>query len=121
MSLSDLLSEMASERNEKPVRLPLPEAQIMELKALQQRYAAPCPYVSGDLVTPRGNCNVKGAGLPHIVLEVGRPSEAAEPESTASNGYGRRIDMRVACYSERKASIAAFWVESFEFEPYSQN
>lgn len=120
MSLAELLSDLRSENDRQPVRLPTAEAQIMELKALQARYAAPCPFASGDLVTPRANAGCHGAGLPHIVLEIGRPAEAPEAENVASNGYGRKIDMRVAAYSERHGVISSHWVESFDFEPYSQ-
>lgn len=96
---------------------PLPEASIMEMRDLLARYNE-APFEVGDLVTPRKNAPVRGAGDPHIVLER-RDGAVADPHTSTGegNGRGRRYDMRVACHMTGHLSM--FWVESCEFEPYT--
>lgn len=67
MSLETLLGIAAVQPK---ATLPIPEAQIATLREAMARYAAPCPFVPGDLVTPREGYGYTDAGLPHIVLEV---------------------------------------------------
>jgi len=93
---------------------------IADLKMIQQRYISPCPFGVGDLVTPMKDCNVKGHGEPHIVLEVRETPMVPDHAAGSGHGnFGNRLDMRVAC--EMNGVIAAFWVESFWFGAYRAN
>jgi len=99
---------------------PMPEAVINDLRARFVRYGKN-PFLPGDLVTPNRNSNVRGAGQPYIVLEV-RACEptwmATSPKDVTSCSYGMRQDMRVLG-RERGGALAAYWVESYEFVPYT--
>jgi hypothetical protein len=78
-----------------------------------------CPFKVGDLVTPRGNVNMKHAGKVHIVLEL---RSANPPDFTGEIGtteYGRRHDMRIAAFYGN--TIARHWVESIDFEPFKRD
>lgn len=96
-------------------------AQIMDLRILAAAYAIGCPFSVGNLVTPRSNCGIRGAGIPHIVVEVlGEPICNLLAETGTSNSYfGRRIDCRVICFSDVGNCMAPFWIESWQYEPYT--
>lgn len=115
--LAELLSSMGEDDDEGSTILP--EAQIETLKEIAARYAAGCTFKAGDIVTPRRGFNVKGAGVPHIVLEVLPKGEAIMPtrEEAGSSSFGVRFNMRVACLTHSK--YAAYWVEHWAFELYS--
>jgi len=97
---------------------------IAALEAAAERYVAPCPFKPRDLVTPRADGSMKGAGRPHIVLEViGEAPCCIEPVANgnpSSPDFGKRLDMRVAetCACGH-GEISAYWVESWEFERYT--
>lgn len=115
------LDALLRQQNAEPVALPLPEAQIATLKEACERYAAPCPFKVGDIVTPRKGYSTRGVGVPHVVLEVlAEPLQLmkADPRVMSMNCFGRRIDMRVLCHGETDGELAAYWVESWEYEPY---
>lgn len=112
-SMADILAMAAPK--------PLPEAVIAELRSDYARYGKN-PFKPGDLVTPIKGRNNRGAGEPHIVLEVlDTPvytfAQADNPTATCSSSYGRRIDMRALCHVQ--GSYVPFWFESWEFEPYT--
>lgn len=48
----------------------LPEAQIERLKEVARRIAAGNTFKVGDLVTARKDAPVKGAGKPHLIIEI---------------------------------------------------
>ena len=109
---------MSGMENDKP--LPIPEAMIATLREHYKRYRlslVECPFKPGDLVTPRKGLNINNEGQPNIVLETRRNPEPffSEPCSVAN---GRRNDIRVIGMSSRD-HCAVFWVESFEYEPYT--
>lgn len=118
------MSEMGDDATEReeityPVTL-LPEAQTEELKAIAARYSMGCQFRPGALVTPRPGFATKGVGQPHIVLEVKddpRPDFTAEKTHVDSAAYGRKFDMRVACYV-RNDLVLTFWVESYQYETF---
>lgn len=95
----------------------LPEAAIARMREVAAKVASPNPFSVGDLVTPCAWASIKGAGDPHIVVEVGTLGRATngntEPGSVA---YGAVLDMRVLSVS--RDSVVAHWVESWMFEPY---
>ena len=112
------LAALADEARNKPA--PLIEAQIATLKEVADRYFAGCPFVEGDIVTPRSGTNYKDIGIPHIVLEVRDPPFFNTASSDAnSSSFGQRLDMRVAAVSQNTGNVAAWWVESWAFEPFA--
>lgn len=119
--LASLAEMLADHDDEREAPRPLPEAQIAELTALYERYAAGCPFKPGDLVTPRKSSPLARCGEPHVVLEVIAPAAPhfaiADPTDSDSQCFGARHDMRVGVLSGH-GRIVAHWVESFDFEPY---
>lgn len=118
MNLADLLREMheaSDEADSAPA--PLPEAVVATLRELEARYRAGCPYVPGDLVSPRVDYAIKGAGFPAIVLEVRESPIQAFEGNHATSSFGARLDIRVATFSS--GNYSAFWAESWQFEPFN--
>lgn len=103
----------------------MPEAQVETLKEYNVKYQkamiSPPKFSPGDMITPVAGVGTKGVGQPHIVLEV-RSFSKVEPfwsKDASSSGNGRRLDIRVACFVNNE-SISTFWVESIEYEPYTE-
>lgn len=98
-----------------------PAAVVMDLREAAALYAtsvASCPYKIGDIVTPRQHFTVKGAGEPHIVVDmVADVSPLFDSGEPGSNAWGKRIDMRIIQMSN--GNRVSHWVESFEFELYA--
>lgn len=121
--LIDALARDIAEEDRNALAKPLPEAQVATLREVAARYTAPCPFKVGDIVTAKAGYNTAGEGDPHIVLEIaGVPVRNFEtgddPRNSSSMAFGRRMDMRVACFVDADGSINAFWVESWIFEPF---
>lgn len=101
---------------------PLPEAIIANLREVQARYAEPCPFKPGDIVTPRAGSSLRNAGEPHIILEVLETPHITlardyDPTISGSSSFGQRLDVRFAAlYGE---NYAPFWGESWMFETYT--
>ena len=98
----------------------LPEAAIARLAEHATRYAEQISrsrFAIGDLVTPVSDCDLKGAGDPHLVIDT--RSGAAPEFGTASHIYrdGARLDMRVLFI--HRDSIVALWTESFKFKRWA--
>lgn len=77
----------------------------------------------GDWIMPRKDANIKGVGLPCVVVEV--PEEPVQnfhapdcPSDTCASSWGTRLDIRILQISGNH--VAAFWVESFNFEKYQR-
>lgn len=122
MSLAKLLASIERDGDERPERKSPPDVLCVTLREVFERYAAPCPFKPGDLVTTIKGANLRGAGEPHMVLDVlDRPTPnfaAAEGAmDTSSCNFGQKRDMRLLCESEGR--LTAFWVESWQFEPYA--
>lgn len=120
--LLEMLRAMDDHEDEKPEsQRPLTEAQVMTLREIYAAYAAGCCFKAGDLVTPKRGFNLHGEGAPHIVLELApvpiRNFSAETPRETCSNVFGRRMDVRVACFA-RNGQYDSFWMESWTLEPY---
>ncbi|MET7242927.1 hypothetical protein ABZT49_06120 [Methylobacterium sp. EM32] len=110
------------------------DAILARLSLTSRLYAEPCPFRIGDLVTPRADSKAKGAGEPHVVIEVlsgemfptggqwwSPPIVLREPtadvSATSSSQYGQVLDIRVARMSEGAA--LAYVVESQDFEAWT--
>ena len=103
----------------------LPEAAVERLWGVFANYTAPNPYKPGDLVTPLADAPCKGAGEPHIVIEVlETPLRwwcGMEPSDTGSAFFGQNLDVRVAnirCGGGQEAAGLA-WLEHGALEPYT--
>lgn len=93
------------------------EAMLMDMQELSKAYIKGCPFEVGDVVTPRANCNMRGEGLPHIVVAVNKD---AEPHFHGDVGYsnnGAVLDIRVMNKANGDQFIC-HWVESYQFIPY---
>ncbi|PZU87891.1 MAG: hypothetical protein DI527_18150 [Chelatococcus sp.] len=115
--LHQLLAQARDAQRERRAIPALADEMLVEAAA---RYAA-CrqfvPFRVGQLVTPRPDCAYKGAGDPHIVVEVlPMPKPAFAVAKPGNHEFGHMVDMRVLCYAEQ--TIASFWVESWAFEPW---
>lgn len=106
---------------------PLPEAVIMELEQIAERYARGNPFKVGDIVTPRKGYGTKGEGEPMVVLQVldepvqnmtDRSFADSTPSVVGFSVFGKRLDMRVAGWSN--GSYSPFWSESWEYEFYDE-
>lgn len=121
VSLEAILSSAAAASPSKTVALPIPEAQVATLLETFSRYSAPCPFKPGDLVMPRTGFGYTDEGRPHVVLEVSnppiRPFGVSDRLTPASNLYGLKLDIRVACFRSN-GEVDAFWQESWRHEPY---
>lgn len=115
-SFLDMMREMHAE-DSRDERLPVPEAQVMNLLELAKGYRKH-DYAPGDLVTRRRQTGGETKGRPHLVLEtLDNPApdfnESIDPTSQV---YGARRDVRVlVCMG---SAYCAFWCESWELEPY---
>lgn len=125
-SMADILALAAQSRgrdrdddDEMEAPKPLPEAVIADLRSKFDLYGKQ-RFAPGDLVTPAKNSDMKGAGEPHIVLEVRSLPEPLFSDAVrpGSNSYGVRLDMRIATRIP-SGEIVAGWVESYQFEPYT--
>lgn len=102
----------------------VPAKVLKRMRELYQRYEASeakCPFKPGDLVTPEENLNIRGAGEPHVVLEVIPGHHVfASGEDVTSSAFGRRIDMRVVRTENHNGDwiMLPFWVESWCYVPY---
>jgi hypothetical protein len=115
--LAKMLASIGDE-DESPTNPILPEAAVMQLREVFDAYAASIPFKPGDLVTVRSNADIKGDGVPHIVLEVNPDAEPTYDGGggVGANGYGKRLTMRVATFVD--GVISPYWVEHWQFEPY---
>ncbi|MCJ2015584.1 hypothetical protein [Methylobacterium sp. J-076] len=105
-----------------------PDDILKRITGAVERYAEWPPFSVGDLVTPRANSAMKGAGEPHAVVEIlddtgGRNSAVfvrsaqISPEQTYSNAYGRILNMRVIRSID--SHVAAHLVEAADFEAWT--
>lgn len=94
------------------------EGQIARLLERLEVYKASCPFKVGDVVTPRADSSVKGAGLPHVVADILEKPFYNFSGDFGSNAFGRRVDVRVICF--HNGNILPHWCESWEFERYSE-
>ena len=110
---SDILDALTSDDDDETSILL--EAAVMRLKEAYPRYTSKNPFEAGDLVTPVKGSNVKGAGNPHLVVEVFDP--IVKMFEAGSNGNAP-LDMRVICITPND-NISAYYVEHADFEPYT--
>lgn len=76
-------------------------------------------FKPGDLVTPRPEANLKGAGQPHIILEINRQAPQFNGATPGGTTWGRKPEIRVmAMYGE---TFAIFWCEMHEYEAWKGN
>jgi len=129
ISLGELLQgAMVQAKREGRPRKPAPsiegqKAVLTELAKIYDDAIHQGPaFEVGDFVTPREGMGAKYAGIPHIVVEtVGGVSPtftAADISEVSSNGYGRRLDMRVMLWADD--GYTCFWVESYAYVPFEE-
>lgn len=90
---------------------------LAALRDQARRIVEPCPFKAGDLITVRTGADVKGAGNPHIVVEVlAEPVTDTRAES-GSNQFLRQYTMRVCHYHGDSLTVHA--VDHACFEPWT--
>lgn len=117
MGIAELLAEMAQDRDDNTGKQPAMAAEA--LVEFQKGYAAflsGCSFKPGDLITPRKGTNMKGAGKPHVVLEVRDRPDPIFIDEPGTTQFGARCDLRVASFYGD--TMARHWVESIDFDPY---
>jgi hypothetical protein len=113
--MMDLARMLAEHDRKQPDSPPTPPDVLAHtLLEIFARYAAGNPFKPGDLVTPRKNYNIRGAGQPHVVVEILDGAALAEREA---GSIAHRADMRLVC--EERGEIAPFLGESWCFERYA--
>ncbi len=96
-------------------RTTLPLVQVIAaLKDKAWRMAEPCPFQTGDLLTVRAGSDVRGAGLPHVVVEVLSPPVTDTKAEAGSNRYLAKYTMRVAHFHGDDMTVHAVDHSSFE-------
>jgi len=87
---------------------------LVALKDQAARMVAPCPFKAGDLITVRPGTDVKGAGKPHIVVEV-LPEPVVDTKADAgSNQFLRQYTMRVCHFHGDSLTVHAVDHSCFE-------
>ncbi|MEZ2410500.1 hypothetical protein AB6806_27265 [Bosea sp. RCC_152_1] len=113
-----MLADIAGERDESDGREPAMAAEVLvEFQKTYADFLTGCPFKPGDLITPRRGTNMKGAGKPHVVLEVRDRPDPHFAEGAGSTQFGRRNDIRVASFYGD--TMARHWVESVDFDAYT--
>ena len=95
----------------------LPEAVVAELQLRAKAFIEPVPYKLGDLVTVRKGSCIKGAGAPHIVIDVDPTAEPVFAGESGNNKYGTRNQVRVL--TNIREEYATFWLEAGVLKPYA--
>ena len=95
----------------------LTEVKITTLKETYERYAEACTFKPGEFVTPRKGANMKGAGDPHIVLEV-LATPVVPLDDAGGTNFGQRHDILIAGYGYGDNSIVSWLVQSWKLERY---
>lgn len=113
------LSELFADRDEEKKSSILPEAKIMELRAALERYERlSCQFKVGDLVTPRANSPLVGAGNPHIIAEVFyNPVRFSNGDASKFGCHGK-YDVRIITVHD-DGDVIPFMAESWMLEPYT--
>ena len=97
----------------------LREAAVARLQDVAQAFHAPFPFKVGDLITPRADAPIKGAGEPHLVVEVNPNAEALVDEEFGASTYGARPTIRSLHLSNDK--VVAHWSEHWFFVPWTED
>lgn len=115
MNFAEMIASMDQDDDDAPA-VPLPEAAVASLRETCDRYVAGCPFAVGDLVTPRKDFNMKGAGDPQIVVEVAATPIRPFDGDHGSHAFGPRLDIRFATIA--RGDLIMFWCESWQYEAY---
>lgn len=107
-----------ADKAEGPNRLPY-IGQLANLREALEHYEQPCPFVVGDVITPRKNSTYCWAGEPHIVCEVNDQPHPRWDGGPGNQSYGSMLNVRVLVMVA-SGTVAAFWAESWQFEPWTE-
>ena len=93
------------------------DACLSALRDQASRMIAPCPFKAGDIVTVRAASDVKGAGNPHVVVEVLPEAVVDRRAEAGSNQFLRHYTMRVCHFHGDSLTVHA--VDHSCFEPWN--
>lgn len=121
-SFESMLSGLFSDDSEgdgtsERTTLPL-GACIAALKDHARRLTTPCPFKCGDVVTVRPGTDVKGAGNPHVVVEVLTEPVTDRTAEGGSNRFLAKYTMRVAHFHGDTMTVHA--VDHCVFEAWHE-
>lgn len=119
-----LLDRLLEDDGPPPKLSILPEAAIERLREAHAVYGVQ-RFHPGDLVTPRADGPLRGAGDPHLVLETNYGAEptwmARSISDLGSNRYGNRLDLRCLSLTQERdgtQTLTAHWNEAWLFVPW---
>lgn len=116
----------ASDTDTKPSQPNRPELDangvLARLRAQARLFEEANPFKVGDLVTPRADGDIIGAGDPAIIVEVlVEPIELRDPTApvreTTTQAWGRRLDVRFSV--NHFGTVASFLAESQGLERWT--
>lgn len=96
------------------------EVQIVRLEEYLDAYNKPPRFKVGEIITPKDDVCLRGAGNPHVVIDT---RDRAEPNWRAAEGtlnHGTRCDIRVAFFADND-DIVAMWQESHMYRYHESN
>ncbi len=93
------------------------DACLAALRDQARRIVEPCPFKVGDLITVRTGADVKGAGSPHIVVELLAEPVTDMRAEAGSNQFLRQYTMRVCHFHGDSMTVHA--VDHACFEQWS--
>lgn len=105
---------------------------VAKLQLLSERYSLPTSQrlKVGDLVPPTKGLTMRGAGEPHLIVEIVDASPRGAAIDTAvmsgsadvhagSNAFGQSMDVGVLAPGGEGTHVGMWWVESWQLEPWT--
>lgn len=122
--MSDIFERLMQMDRDRPSEraMPLPEAIIERMREAAPRFNGPCQFMAGDVVTAVRGGIVKEAfvGLPFLVLRVDDTLGFQWHGESGTVDLGARLNMRILSYEPGHDVIVARWVDSADYELFSE-
>lgn len=118
MDLMEALARAAAQNGGERAPPILPEAAIMRLREVAERYAEQLKgprFKVGDIITPARDSD-HTLRSPHLVVETRDTGPDFSVGEVGANDWGQRRDMRVLYVASQAGHVVtSVWVESFAF------
>lgn len=101
---------------------PIPEAIIERMREAAPRFTGPCEFRVDDVVTPRSGSLIteRDVGVPYLVIATDDTLGFVWDGENGTPDLGARVNMRVLAYKPQNDAIVAMWVDSANFEMFSE-
>lgn len=118
MSFMEMMAEAMAGHEDDDGPGILPEAAIERMKEAASRLHAPIPFNIGDIVTPRKDAPVRGAGQPYMVIAVDEnaPIYRGDPGTWE---YATKWNVLILTIT--RDHVVPYAVAHWMLEPYSQS